>query len=185
MSAIHHKAIQLSPTERIAARLDALNIRLPTPPSPAGAYRAVVTRGLVGAVSGQFPIIDGRIAFTGRIGVELTEAQGLQAARLAALNALAQISAALGGFDRFAGLLRVDGYVASADDYLDQPRVLDAASNLLLDVLGSDLGAHTRTAFSVVRLPLGSCVELGLLFAVLDEPSGVRHPSQDDARTRA
>lgn len=136
------------------------------PPSPAGAYRAVVTRGNQGFVSGQFPIDDGTLQFRGRLGDVLDVQAGRAAARLAAANVLAQINAHLGDWSRFGGLLRVDGFVASAPGFLRQPEILDAASTLFVEVLGPELGAHTRTAFSVEQLPLGSSIELCVTFCV-------------------
>ena len=133
---------------------------------PVGAYRRVVVRNGIGFVSGQFPLRNGSPAYIGRVGSQLDEQEGREAARLAALNVLAQIRAELGSFAAFAGLLRMDGYVASAKGFLAQPRVLDGASELFVAVLGPELGAHTRTAFSVEQLPLGYPVELAVSFAV-------------------
>jgi enamine deaminase RidA (YjgF/YER057c/UK114 family) len=146
---------------------------LPQPPVPVGAYRAVVMRGALGVISGQFPWRDGKLAWCGRVGAELDEAQGCEAARQAALNALSQLACALDGlptgWTRFSGLLRLEGYVASADGFVAQPRVLDAASRLLVEVLGEDLGAHARAAFAPRRLPLDAAVELVLSFSLRSE----------------
>jgi enamine deaminase RidA (YjgF/YER057c/UK114 family) len=139
---------------------------LPKPPPPAGAYRAVVVRNGIGCVSGQFPFVDGKLLCTGRIGAELSEEQGRRAADVTALNVLAQISTALGDFGRFGGLLRVDGFVASAKDFLAQPRILDAASERFVDLLGAELGAHARSVLKVDRLPLDAPVKLVVSFAV-------------------
>ena len=116
-----------------------------------------------GFLSGQFPVHDGRLAFTGRVGAELDEVQAQAAARVAALNALAQIRAVVGGFSHLEQLIRVDGYVAAADGWFDAPRVLDAASALFLDVLG-ERGRHARTAFLVRQLPLDAPIELVVVF---------------------
>jgi enamine deaminase RidA (YjgF/YER057c/UK114 family) len=151
-------------------RLVSLGHVLPQPAAPAGAYRAVVMRGALGVISGQFPWRDGKLAWCGRVGAELDEAQGSEAARQAALNALAQMARALdelpAGWTHLAGLLRLEGHVASADSFLAQPRVLDAASLLLVEVLGEDVGAHARTAFAPRRLPLNAAVELVLSFSL-------------------
>lgn len=145
--------------------LDALV--LPEPPAPRGNYeRGVVHRG-IGLLSGQFPIVDGSLAYRGRIGLELTEAQGRQAAEVAALNAVAQIKALIGSFRYFETLMRVDGYVASASGWTRQPAVLDAASDLFVRVLGQR-GRHARTAFSVSQLPLDAPIELVVTFGVAD-----------------
>ena len=129
------------------------------PPDPVGSYERGVVRNGIGFLSGQFPLRDGLLLHTGRVGCELTEAQGVEAAEQAALNVLAQISRLLGGFNPLEGLLRLDGYVASADNFLRQPAVLDAASTLFLRVLG-ERGGHARSAFAVSRLPLDAPVEL-------------------------
>jgi enamine deaminase RidA (YjgF/YER057c/UK114 family) len=155
----------------IAARLAELGLSLPPAPQPVGAYRAAVVRGGLGLVSGQFPLRAGRLAWQGAVGAELSPEQGQEAARLAALNALAQIDAVLashGGWVCFAGLLRLEGHVASAPGFLAQPKVLNAASELLVMVLGEELGAHSRSAFAPTQLPLGAPIELVLSFAVTE-----------------
>ena len=152
----------------IDLRLRDAGIVLPQPPAPAGRYCAVTWRGAVGFVSGQFPFRDSRLAHAGRVGVELTPEQGRECAALAAVNALAQIRAALGGWTRFGGLLRVEGHVASAPDFFAQPAILDGASELLVRVLGPELGAHARTAFHAARLPVDAPVELAVAFSVID-----------------
>jgi enamine deaminase RidA (YjgF/YER057c/UK114 family) len=156
----------------IQQRLAKMGLKLPTAPTPLGYYdRGVVFRD-VGFLSGQLPLRDGRLAFAGRVGAELNEAQAQAAARLAALNTLAQIRALLGSFTRFERLIRVDGYVAGADGRLDAPRVLDAASALFLDVLG-ERGRHARSAFVVARLPLDAPIELVVVFGARpDKPAG-------------
>jgi enamine deaminase RidA (YjgF/YER057c/UK114 family) len=148
-------------------RLRECGIVLPQPPAPAGDYRRVVHRGGVGFVSGQFPIRHGRLARAGRVGAELSLEEGQRCAEIAAANALAQIHAALGGWSRFGGLLRVEGHVASAPDFLAQPAVLDNASSFFVRALGPELGAHARTAFHAARLPLDAPVEIAVAFATL------------------
>lgn len=151
----------------IDARLERLGITLPSPPAPAGSYSRVVVRNGIGFISGQFPLVDGKLAYAGCVGADLSEEEGRLAARLAAINVLAQIRAHLGGFDGFAGLLRVDGYVACAAGNFSQPQVLDGASDLLVEVLGPALGAHARTAFAMTQLPLRAPVELAVSFATV------------------
>lgn len=139
---------------------------LPAPPAPVGGYAAVVVRHGIGFVSGQFPIRDGALAFKGRVGLELTPDQGMEACKIAALNVLAQIHAATDGFASLDGLLRLDGHVASADGFDAQPAILDAASGILTDYLG-DKGTHARAAFAHRRLPLDAAVELCVTFATM------------------
>ena len=142
----------------------AQGIRLPDPPSPAGDYQPVMIRKGLGFVSGQVPVRDGRLLFTGRVGIELTPEQGRAAAEIAALNVLAQIDKALPSWDQFGGLLRVEGFVASASGFTNQPEILDGASRLFAEALG-ELGQHSRAAFSVEQLPLNASVELVVTFA--------------------
>jgi enamine deaminase RidA (YjgF/YER057c/UK114 family) len=157
-------------TASIQARLRDLGLVLPDPPRAAGAYLAVVVRNGIGAVSGQFPFMNGELQAQGRIGAELSEAAGRSAARLAALNILAQIRAALHGFSEFGGLLRVDGWVACAPGFRSQPAVLDGASKCLRSVLGEQLGAHTRTVYPVDRLPFDAPVQLAATFVTRSAP---------------
>lgn len=140
-------------------------IILPAPPNPVGSYKAGIVRNGIGFVSGQFPLVDGKLAYTGRVGAELSSDEGYEAARIAGLNVLAQISRLTGEFGSLDGLLRLDGYVASEAGYLDQPQVLNGASELFVQYLGSK-GDHARTAFSVMQLPLNSPIELAVTFAV-------------------
>jgi enamine deaminase RidA (YjgF/YER057c/UK114 family) len=141
-----------------------LTLDLPNPPNPVGAYEAIVIRRGVGMVSGQFPLRDGELIATGRVGAELSLEAAQEAARVAALNVLAQIRKYTADFESLEGLLRLEGYVASANGFYDQPQVLDAASELFVSYLGSK-GQHTRTAFSVNQLPLNARIELVVSFA--------------------
>ena len=146
-------------------RLKELGLELPSPPKPAGNYQPWILSDNLLYLSGQFPIQDGRLVYTGRIGAERTEAEGCAAARLAALNVLAQLRAALGGFERLKSLLRVEGHVASAPAWHHAPKVLDGASDLFVAALG-ERGRHTRTAFTPSQLPLDLTVELVVTAAV-------------------
>lgn len=149
--------------ERPASALDGLE--LPHPPAPVGAYERGVVHGGTGFLSGQFPFVDGKLAHAGRVGAELTEGEGRRAAEIAALNAVAAIEAVLGGsLSGLVTLLRVDGYVASADGFLRQPAVLDGASEAFRRVLG-ERGRHARAAVAVPRLPFDAPVELVVTFA--------------------
>jgi enamine deaminase RidA (YjgF/YER057c/UK114 family) len=146
-------------THSIEQTLIALGIELPSPPKPAGNYLPWMICGPWLYISGQVPIENGRLLHTGRVGAELSAEEGRAAARLTGLNVLAQICEALGGFDRLAHLVRVEGHVACASGEVDAPWVLDAASDLFLEVLG-DRGRHTRTAFSPGCLPKNLTLEL-------------------------
>lgn len=146
-------------------------IRLPRAPAPIGAYvPGTLWRGL-GLLSGQFPLLDGHLAVKGRLGDELSLGQGREAARLAALNVLAQISALLDGFDRLLRLLRVDGVIACDERFLAHAAVLDGASIAFDELLGAK-GRHARSVLPVARLPMDAPLELVVSFAYVDMAPG-------------
>ena len=149
----------------VEGRLKELGLTLPNPPRPAGNYQPWISSGNLLFLSGQFPIENGASRYVGRVGAELSEGDGYAAARLAASNVLAQIQAALGGFDRLDHLVRVEGHVASAPGWNNAPKVLDGASDLFASVLG-ERGRHTRTAFTPAQLPLNLAVELVVVATV-------------------
>ena len=150
--------------QAVARRLAERGWALPAAlPPPAGLYEAYRLEAGLGFLSAQFPGY-GADSLPGRVGHELTVEQGVEAARRSALNALARIHEALGGFTRLKGLLHLAGHVASADEFWDQPLILDGASQVLLEVLG-DRGRHSRTAFAHPRLPRNVSIELQLTFA--------------------
>ncbi len=161
----------------VKGNLRRLGLTLPAAPRPVGSYRATLeSHGLL-FLSGQFPLENGTLKYVGRIGRELTEEQGYQAARLAALNVLAQLEAATDSFARLDQIVRVEGHVASADSFLRQPTILDGASDLFANVLESKAG-HARTAFSHSRLPLDAPVEVVVIAAVREiEPFSRPRPS--------
>jgi enamine deaminase RidA (YjgF/YER057c/UK114 family) len=142
-------------------------LALPPAPQPAGGYRPWVRSGGLLFISGQLPIAGGELRYRGRVGAELSEAEGSAAAELAALNVLAQISDALGGFDDLVALLRIEGHVSSAPGFFEQPRILDAASAVFRAALGDKAG-HARSAFAPALLPLDAAIELVATAAVRD-----------------
>jgi enamine deaminase RidA (YjgF/YER057c/UK114 family) len=151
-------------TTSVLQRLAARGWALPEPAAPAGLYEPFrLDRGL-GFLAAQLPARAGKYVMQGRVGGELSLAEGKEAAALAALAAVARIGQALDGFARLRGLLRVDGAVASTDDFHDQPAVLDGASEVFLVALG-DKGKHARTAMATPRLPRNNSVNLVVTFA--------------------
>jgi len=151
-------------TAQVLERLSARGLSLPRDlPKPAGLYAPFRLHNGTGYLAAQVPGY-GPEGLTGRIGIELSLEQGQRAAERAALNALGRIHQALGGFDRLIGLLHLAGHVASADDFRDQPEVLDGASRLFNDVL-FERGAHSRTAYPAPRLPKNVSIELEITFA--------------------
>jgi enamine deaminase RidA (YjgF/YER057c/UK114 family) len=144
------------------------DLTLPVPPAPVGNYRRGIVRRGIGFLSGQFPLENGTIRFAGKLGSDLSLADGQAAARLAALNALAQIKELLGGFDRLDGLVRVDGFVACTDTFIEHAAVLNGASDFFAAALGPR-GLHARSAMGVCSLPMNAAVELVVTFAVAGE----------------
>ncbi|GAA2190237.1 RidA family protein [Leucobacter alluvii] len=149
-------------------RLTALGHRLPQVAAGSYSYDPVLVRNDTAYVSGQIPKRDGGVAFTGAVRSGEDAARGRQAAELCALNALAQIEQSV-GLDRVAQLLKLQVYVASGDDFDDQPAVAEGASQLLRAVLG-EAGRHARTALGVPRLPKNATVEIDLTVAL--HPTG-------------
>jgi enamine deaminase RidA (YjgF/YER057c/UK114 family) len=147
-------------------RLKELGIVLPAPPAPAGLYAPAVETGNLLFVSGQVPTRDGKVLRQGKCGrdVSIEDAAGL--ARQCALNALGIVRGHLGSLDSVVRVVRVAGYVASAEGFTDHPKVVNGASQLLLDVFG-EAGRHARIAIGVAELPFGVPVEVEFVFEVL------------------
>jgi enamine deaminase RidA (YjgF/YER057c/UK114 family) len=143
----------------IAKRLKELDIELPPAPNPVGAYTAVVRAGSLLVTSGQLPWKGQQLAYKGRLGAELNVEQGYDAARICALNALAQIHAVLGNLDDVRRIVRLEGYVHCTADFRQHPQVLNGASELFNQVLG-DRGIHTRTALGIHAMPLDAPIQL-------------------------
>src|SRR5579859_2761688 len=149
----------------VADRLRELNVSLPPTPKPLASYIPAVQTGNLLIVSGQVPIVDGRVLHPGKLGAELSIEQGQEAARLCVLNALAAAQQALGSLERVRRVLRVAGYVASAAGFTQQPAVINGASDLLAEIFG-EAGRHARVALGTNELPLGCAVRSEFLFEV-------------------
>ncbi|MGF6368652.1 RidA family protein [Paraburkholderia sp. 32] len=141
----------------VQQKLAELGLELPSPAQPLGSYTAVSEAGNLLFISGQVPLSDGKMVYSGRVGENLTLEEGRKAAQLAALNVLAQISRHLGGFERLHHIVRVEGHVSSADGFYGQPAVVDGASDLFAAVLGDKAG-HARSAFSHSQGPADAAV---------------------------
>ncbi|MCR9220272.1 MAG: RidA family protein [Alphaproteobacteria bacterium] len=147
----------------IDARLQELGIALPEPPAAAGAYTQVVRVGDLLHISGQVPFWNGELKFVGKVGVEFSLEEGQEAARTCALNIIAQAKRALDGdLDRVRRIVKLGGFVNCPSDYLDHPKVINGASNLMGEVFG-DKGQHSRFAVGAGSLPLGVAVEVEAL----------------------
>lgn len=148
----------------IESRLKELGITLPDAAAAVANYVPVVRSGGLLFVSGQLPMAHGRVAWSGRVGEALDIAEGQQAARLCAVNLLAQLKHALNGdLGRITRVVRLGGFVASAEDFTGQPQVINGASDLMVDIFG-EAGRHARAAVGVNVLPLDAAVELEGLF---------------------
>jgi len=150
-------------------RLRQLGLQLPTPPAPLASYVPTRTVPIGGGkalvfVAGQVPLEDGQLRFIGRVPTEVSLEDAQAAARLCALNILAQVEAAA-GLDKVDVVASVTGFVRSAEGFGEQPQVINAASDLLADVLG-DAGRHSRAAVGVSELPRGVSVEIAAVFVV-------------------
>ena len=143
------------------ARLAELGLTLPQVVPPVAAYVPAVQSGNYVYVSGQLPMVDGKLPRTGKVGADLTADEAADLARICALNALAAVDA-LVGLGRIVKIVKVTGFVASADGFTDQPMVINGASQLFGDVLG-ELGRHARSAVGVAELPLGAPVEVEVI----------------------
>lgn len=147
------------------ARLKELGLTLPQLAAPVANYVPFTVSGKTLYISGQLPMKDGQLT-KGLLGAGMTVDQGKDAARLCAINIIAQASAALGGdLDRIARCLRLGGFVASTADFFDHPKVINGASDLIVDVFG-DAGKHARAAVGVSALPLGAAVEVDAIFEI-------------------
>ena len=151
-------------------RLKEFGIELPMPPEPFGTYAEAVQTGNLLFLSGMLPTEGHGAKFIGRVGAELDVEAGRQAARLAALNVLAVARQHLGSLDRVTRIVRLGVSVATSGDVRDQPKVADAASELLQDVFGKDK-SPCRLVYGVASLPLGTPVELEVIFEVVGNRS--------------
>ena len=146
-------------------RLEPLGLALPAPPQPAGAYTRAVRTGNLIFVSGQLPLADGEMAYSGKLGQDLSVEEGYQACRLCALNALSVLAAESGSLDGIRQIVRLTGFVCSSEGFTDQAAVVNGASDLMKAVV-EDRGVHARLAVGVVELPLGAAVELEVIAEV-------------------
>jgi enamine deaminase RidA (YjgF/YER057c/UK114 family) len=146
------------------ARLAELGLSLPQVVPPLAAYVPAVQSGRYVYVSGQLPLVDGKLPAAGKVGADVTTEQARELARNSGLNALAAVDA-LVGLDRIVKIVKVTGFVASAPGYTDQPQVVNGASTLFGDVFGV-AGRHARSAVGVAELPMNAPVEVELIVEI-------------------
>ena len=144
---------------QVEARLKELGIAVPAAAAPLASYVPTVQTGSLLFVSGQVTLKDGKREFVGKLGRDFSTEQGAQAARLCALNVVAQLKAALGDLDRVRRIVKLTGFVNSQPDFIEQPQVVNGASDLLAEIFG-DKGKHARSAVGVASLPGGVACEV-------------------------
>jgi enamine deaminase RidA (YjgF/YER057c/UK114 family) len=147
------------------AKLKDLGLQLPPPPQPVATYIPAVRAGDLLFLSGVLPMRDGQLAFSGKLGRELTVEDGMEAAKLCLLNALAIAKQELGSLDRISRIVKVVGHVASAEGFVQQPQVLNGASDLLVAVFGES-GRHARVAVGAAELPRRAPVEIEVILSI-------------------
>lgn len=153
-------------SDAIQSRLKELGITLPAAAAPAANYVPYVISGNMLYLSGQLPIEDGKVAVTGHLGRNVDVAGGQRAAELCAINILAQANAALGGdLSRIRRVVKLNGFVASVPEFVEQHLVINGASNLIANVLG-EAGKHARAAVGMACLPLNAAVEIDAVIEI-------------------
>lgn len=151
----------------IEARLSDLGVTLPEAAAPAANYVPFVKTGNQLFVSGQLPMEAGKIAVAGKLGDTVSVDEGKAAAKLCAINLLAQAKAATGDLDKVTRLVKIVGFVNSTGAFADQPQVINGASDFLVEAMG-DMGRHARSAVSAASLPFGAAVEIEAIFEIAD-----------------
>lgn len=152
---------------RIAARLAELGILLPQPAAPVAAYVPFTRAGNILYIAGQLPMLDGALRHAGKLGADVSLEDGYAAARLCALNLLAQARVACDGdLDRVMRCLKLCGYVNATADFSDHPKIVNGASELMVQVLG-EAGKHARLAVGATGLPLNAAVEIDAIFEII------------------
>ena len=144
--------------------MKSIGVKLPIPPSPAGSYIPVVKSGNLLYVSGQIPMEDGKVTFTGKVSDANIEA-AQKSARICAINILAQIKKELGDLEKISKIVKLSGFVNSMPEFTQQPKVINAASDLFYEIFG-DSGKHTRIAVGVSSLPLDSMTEIDAIVEI-------------------
>jgi len=149
----------------IDERLEELDIILPNPPSPAANYVTIKRVGNLMYTSGQDARQNGELLYKGKLGQNISTEEGYQSARNTILNCLSLLKSELGSLDKVKQIVRLTGYVNSTDDFMEQPLVINGASDLLVEIFG-EKGKHVRSAISTNSLPFGISVEIELIVEI-------------------
>lgn len=148
----------------IEEKIKSIGIKIPIPPNPAGSYIPIVKSGNLMYVSGQIPMIDGKVAFTGKVSDENIEI-AKESARICAINILAQIKKELGDLQKISKIVRLNGFVNSIPEFTQHPKVINAASDLFYEIFGES-GKHSRIAVGVSSLPLNAMTEIDAIIEI-------------------
>ena len=148
----------------IEQKIESLGITLPSPPTPSGSYIPVVRTGNLIFISGQIPIEEGKLKFTGKVSDENLEV-AQQSARMCAINILAQIKREIGDLDKVSKIVRLSGFVNAVPEFSQHPKVINSASDLIFEVFG-EKGKHSRIAVGVASLPLNSMTEIDAIVEI-------------------
>ena len=149
----------------IEKRLKDLGIIIPNAPKPAGSYVPIVLTGKLAFVSGQIPIKDGQVVYQGKVGDTQSIDNAQEAAKLCVINGLAQIEAYCGTLDNLEKIIKISGFVNSTKDFTEHPKVINAASDLLMKIF-DEKGRHSRIAIGVSSLPLNATVEIDMVVEI-------------------
>ena len=146
-------------------RLKELGIELPEAPSPLGSYVPIIRTGNLVFLSGILPLVEGKLLRQGRVGEDITIDDAREDAKRVVMNALAVLRSHIGSLNTVKRCIKITGYIASSPDFTEQPKVLNAASDLLHEIFG-EAGRHARAAVGVTVLPLNASVEIEFIFEV-------------------
>jgi len=142
-----------------------MGVDIPAAPKPVAAYVPAVSAGCYVFTSGQLPLAEGKLMFSGKLDRDLTVEEGRRAARQCAINCLAAVKGVIGNLDNIERIVKVTGFVNSVDGFTGQPQVINGASDFLTEVFG-ERGQHARSAVGVSELPLDSAVEIEMMVQV-------------------
>ncbi len=146
-------------------KINELGITIPTPAKPAAAYEpGVLVDGII-YVSGQLPMLEGALQYKGMVGADVKVEDAYKAARICALNALGVVKSMTGSLDNVERIIQVQGFVNSQNDFTNQPKVINGASDVLVEIFG-EAGKHARFAIGNSGLPLGASVEVGMIVKI-------------------
>jgi enamine deaminase RidA (YjgF/YER057c/UK114 family) len=149
----------------IEKKMRGLGLELPEVPKPVASYVPAVRSGNYVYTSGQVPFVKGELMHRGKLGGDLTIEQGYECARVTAMNCLAAVKSVIDDLDRVKRIVRVTGFITSAPGFTDQPKVLNGASDLLVEIFG-ERGKHSRLAIGTSELPLGAPLEIDMVVEI-------------------